>query len=64
MTEVIADYGPSREERKSAVASSQQSISRPNSDQSIEEGFDASNVNSLQSVPTPKRENPFHKPNL
>ena len=61
---VLADYGPSREERKSEIASSQQSSSRPNSDQNIEEGLDASNANSLQGVPTPKRENPFHKPNL
>ena len=61
---VLADYGPSREERRSGVASSHHSTSRPDSDQNIEEGLDASNVNSLQGVATPKRENPFHKPNL
>ena len=61
---VLADYGPSREERKSTLAPSHQTIGRSSSDQNIEEGLDASNVNSLQGGATPKRENPFHKPNL
>ena len=61
---VLADYGPSREERKSTLAPSHQTFGRSGSDQNIEEGLDASNANSSQGGATPKRENPFHKPNL
>ena len=61
---VLADYGPSREGRKSTLAPPHHSISRSGSDQNIEEGLEANNTSSLQGGATPKRENPFHKPNL
>ena len=61
---VLADYGPSREGRKSTLAPPHHSISRSGSDQNIEEGLEASNTSAVQGGATPKRENPFHKPNL
>ena len=57
---VLADYHPPREQKN--VATSVSAIENIISEQNIEEAVEASNV-TLQ-CGTPKRENPFHKPNL
>ena len=56
---VLADYTPSGEQRSNV---SKQNLERVVSDQGVEEGLEASNVTGQGG--TPKRENPFHKPNL
>lgn len=57
---VLADYHPSREHKN--LVTSDSGIEELTSEQNIEEAIEASNI-TLQSG-TPKRENPFHKPNL
>ena len=56
---VLADYAPSREQKNDFPRAT---LERVVSDQSVEEGLEASNI-TVQGG-TPKRENPFHKPNL
>jgi hypothetical protein len=54
---VLADYAPTREQKNDLPRAT---LERVVSDPSVEEGLEASTVQGG----TPKRENPFHKPNL
>ena len=56
---VLADYAPTREQKNDLPRTT---LERVVSDQSVEEGLEASNI-TVQGG-TPKRQNPFRKPNL